>query len=471
MKKSFIFIGLFLIVLLGIVAGGGYYVYDKVINIDTIYPGVSIDGYNVSYKSKLEALKFVKDQKEIEGQGKSMRLFSHDFQYNIHLNDIGYSYDFSKAVEEAYKVGREGNLLERYKVIKSVEKNGVKIPLESYYNKEKIKEIVSNISQEVDLESQDALFNFNNGKYYVTQEVRGRKLNKEELINFITNNIEEMKDIKLPIVSIEPTIKKETLARINGIIGEYSTSFKGSSSDRIENIRLSAKALSNKMLMPGEEMSYNNTTGPRERKYGYKEANVIIGGELTPGVGGGVCQTSTTLYNALLLSDITILERHPHSIAAAYVPKGQDGAVAYGYLDLKFRNDFDFPIYTYSKIVGDRIYFYIYGDTSAKDYTIKIESEVFETIPYNIKEQFDPKAPPGSRVEIQQGRTGYKVKTFKSIIKGGKVISKKQISLDYYREKDFIYKIGPPLPKPVYNEDEPISNDPINRDPIGGQIP
>lgn len=79
------------------------------------------------------------------------------------------------------------------------------------------------------------------------------------------------------------------------------------------------------------------------------EAPVIVNGELTPGMGGGVCQTSTTLYNALLLADVNIVERHPHSIAARYVPKGTDGAVASGFLDLKFKNNFDFPIYTSSK--------------------------------------------------------------------------------------------------------------------------
>lgn len=466
MRKRIYLIALLSLIVFGGIVAGAYYFIDSTFNVDTIYQGVKIDGYDMSHKTKVEALRAIKYRKQTEEIDKSMTAVLDDFKYNIRLEDLGYSYNYGKAVEEAYMIGREGNLLQRFKTIKEAEKKGINLALESYYNRERIKGVVNEISQKIDLESKDAQINFNKGKFSIVPEVPGRKVQKEKLAGLIESNIHSLQEITIPIEIVEAKIKKESLSRINGVIGEFSTSFKGSSADRIENIRLSAKALSNKLILPGEEVSYNETTGPREKEFGYKEANVIIGGELTPGIGGGVCQTSTTLYNALLLSDMTILERHPHSIAASYVPKGQDGAVAYGYLDLKFRNDFDFPVYTYSKLAGDRLYFYIYGDTNVKDYKVKIESEVVETIPYKVIEEFDPKAEPGSKVEIQKGRTGYKVKTYKSIIKNGKLISKKQISFDYYREKDFIYKVGPPAPKTVYNEEEEaISLDPIVREP------
>lgn len=194
--------------------------------------------------------------------------------------------------------------------------------------------------------------------------------------------------------------------------------------------------------MPGESMSFNETTGPRAKKFGYKEASVIIAGEYTPDVGGGVCQTSTTLYNALLLADVTILERSPHSIPAKYVKFGQDAAVAFGFLDLKFRNDFDYPIYFDSKIVGDRIYFYVYGDRQSKDYTVKIDSEIVETIHAKEETVLDKTLEPGSKVLVQEGRTGYKVNTYKSIIKNGKTVSRDLISKDFYRPRNFIYRIG-----------------------------
>ncbi len=210
------------------------------------------------------------------------------------------------------------------------------------------------------------------------------------------------------------------------------------------------------------------------------EAPVIIAGDLTPGIGGGVCQTSTTLYNALLLADMKILERSPHSIAPAYVPKGQDAAVATGYLDLVFRNDYDFPVYTLSKVVGDRLYFYIYGDTRKKNYTVKIEPEILEKIDYNITETLDETVAPGERKLVQDGRTGYKVKTYKTIIRDGKIINKTPITSDYYRERNYIYKVGPPATSTpstdggssgdITNEEaeetivlEPVVDDPLDK--------
>ncbi|HCO18158.1 MAG TPA: hypothetical protein DIT39_00860, partial [Tissierellales bacterium] len=268
--------------------------------------------------------------------------------------------------------------------------------------------------------------------------------------------------VELPIEIIEPEIKAEFYERINGKIAEFSTSFKGSAPGRVNNIRLSAKAFKGILLMPGDELSYNETTGPRRADAGYQEAPVILNGELTPGMGGGVCQTSTTLYNALLLADLEIIERHPHSMPPAYVPRGTDGAVATGYLDLRFKNNFDYPVYIDSEVIGTRVYFYIYGDMRGRPYTVKIDTEHHATIPYKVHENFDPSLSPGYRELVQEGRTGYKVSTYKSIIKNGEVISRERISSDYYKERDFIYRVGPALAaEPIIQPPAAVDQTPV----------
>lgn len=438
-----------LVVLLSIVAiatvvalGAGFYVYKNILNTDTIYKGIRIDGYDVSNKTVEQALDYIKKSKELEVHEKFMNLIYEDRVYEIRLGELGFSYKLDEAVKTAFEMGREGSIVKRLRDIVKIKK-GVEISLESFYEVEKIKKIVQKISNEINREAIDAKIDFKNGKFTITEEIVGKNLLKDQLQDGIEENIYLLKDIIIPVNNIQPRITKELLSRINGIIGEYSTSFKGSSRGRIENIRLSAKAISNKLVLPGEEISYNGATGPRDVKFGYRKANVIIGGELTPGVGGGVCQTSTTMYNALLLADLTILERHPHSIPASYVPYGQDAAVAYGYLDLKFKNDFDFPIYTYTKLTEDRVHVYIYGDTKAKDYTVKINPQIVETIHPKKEEIHDEALEPGALIELQKGRTGYKVNTYKSIIRDGKLVSKTQITQDHYRKKDYIYKVGP----------------------------
>lgn len=453
MKKGTKILLLAVVIVLAIFLGSGTYIYKNILKVDTIYEGVKIDRYDVSNKTMEQALGYIKEKKEKEIDKKFMTLTYEGNVYKINLRQLGFSYKYDEAVSTAFQLGREGSFFKRLRDIAKI-KSGVEIPLESFYESDKIKNIVSNISQEINKEPVDALLNFNNGKITVTDEIIGKRVLKDELISRIDENIYQLENIEIPVEDVQPRLKKSILSRVNGVIGEFSTSFKGSSSGRIQNIRLSSKAISNKLILPGEEFSYNNTTGPRTAQSGYQEANVIIGGELTPGLGGGVCQTSTTMYNSLLLADLTILERHPHSIPAGYVPYGQDAAVSYGYLDLKFRNDFDFPIYTYAKVVGDRVHVYIYGDTKAKNYNIKITPEIVETIHPKTEEIFDEKLAPGTKIALQKGRTGYTVKTYKAIIKNGKVLSKQQVTVDHYRKKDYIYKVGPALPANAIIEGE-----------------
>lgn len=443
MKKSMIALIAILAIIVAIGSGTGFYYYKNTLSTDTIYEKVKIDEYDVSNKTKEEALEYIKQKKKEEIDESSMNLVYGEKVYKIGLEDLGFDYNYKDAINTAFQYGRQGNVFERIKDIKEIKNNTRIVELESNYDDDKIKDIVKNIAREINIEPLDATFNFNGGNIKVTDDIVGKRLIEDKLIASIEENIYDQKDINIPIEDISPQVSKELLSRINGVIGEYSTSFSSSSSDRKENIRLSANSLNGKLLLPGEELSYNNTTGPRESKYGYKEANVIIGGELTPGVGGGVCQTSTTIYNALLLADITILERHPHSLPPSYVKYGQDAAVAYGYLDLKFRNDFDFPIYISSKVIDSRVYIHIYGDKNSKNYTVNISPELVETIPAPREEIYDGTLAPGTKIDVQKGRTGYKVNTYKTIIKDGKVINKNKITSDYYKQKKYIYKLGP----------------------------
>ena len=473
MKKSLLIL-LLVIIVLGGVLGGAYYIYDSSINIDTIYSGVKIDGYEVGNRRPEDAINFISLQKQTDDMDKTISLSYLDKNYDISLSELGYTYDFEKAVDEAYSLGREGNPIERYRFIKELKKGQGNIVLEPKYDMDLVLKLVDKIEEDLYQEAKDASLEFNSGSFVVSKAMPGITLKKSDLINQIVDSINNPGNIQIPVDIVEPKITEDLLGRVNGIIGQFSTSFKGSSSGRIQNIRQSAKAVSNLLVLPGEEFSFNELVGPIGPSTGYTEAPVIVNGELTPGLGGGVCQSSTTLYNALLLSDVKIVERHPHSIAAAYVPRGTDGAVARGYLDLKFMNNFDFPIYIHSSISGNTIQFYVYGDKNSKDYSVKIEPELLQTIPYKVQEIYDATLEPGARVLQQEGRTGYKVRTFKSIIKDGIVIERTQINYDYYRERDYIYKVGPQLPETVESDGptletisqpiEPVESQPVDED-------
>ncbi len=479
MKNKIWLILIPLIIIIAVASGGGYYIYNNILEVDTIYSGVSVDGINLSDMKKDAAYNYLKAKKEGEQWNNAMNLIFEDINFTINSEQLGFKYEYDKAIEQAYELGREGNYLDRVRKIQDLKNNGQNIELASNYDFSKIEPIVKEIREKINIESEDADFDFNEGNIKIKPETVGRTLDEDKLAKLIEANVDEFKDIEMPVNIEQPKFTKEFYSSINGVIGEFSTSFKGSAYGRIENIKVSSKALSDRLLLPGDQLSYNNTVGPIKREFGYLEAPVIVAGDLTPGLGGGVCQTSTTLYNALLLADMKILQRSPHSVAPTYVSKGQDAAVFSGYLDLVFKNEFDFPVYTHSKVVGDRLYFYIYGDTRKKDYTVKIEPEILERIDYNVRETLDETIEPGGRELVQDGRTGYKVRTYKSIIKNGKVVEKIPITSDYYRERDYVYKIGPP-PMPEENQDldglivnegnesneETIILDPVVDDPL-----
>lgn len=151
--------------------------------------------------------------------------------------------------------------------------------------------------------------------------------------------------VKLPIYIHQPSFTSEDIVDIDEVvIGESTTRYNAAVTGRSENIRLSAESIENLIVGPDDTFSFNTTVGQRTEARGYKRADVILDGDLVEGLGGGICQTSSTLYNAADYSGLTIIERRPHSLPISYVPEGRDAMVSWGTSDLRFRNDYPFPV-------------------------------------------------------------------------------------------------------------------------------
>jgi len=167
---------------------------------------------------------------------------------------------------------------------------------------------------------------------------------------------------RIPLQGIEvvPFLRTEHLVELTDIIGDFSTPLLGSPG-RVENIRLSLAAINNTVVLPGETFSFNEVVGERTVERGYRNAPIILGEAVVPGVGGGICQTSTTLYNAVREAKMEIVERRIHSVAPSYIKHGLDATVAWPYTDFKFRNDSDTPIIVKAEIQGWRVRVWILG--------------------------------------------------------------------------------------------------------------
>jgi len=168
---------------------------------------------------------------------------------------------------------------------------------------------------------------------------------------------------KVPLAGIEvvPSWRSEHLEKLTAVIGSFSTPLMGSP-DRVGNIRLSLRAINNTLLLPGETFSFNEIVGERTRDRGYRSAPIILGETVAPGVGGGICQTSSTLYNAVRQAGLEIVERRIHSIAPSYIQHGRDAAVAWPHTDFKFLNSSKTPVIVKAEIQQWRVQVWILGE-------------------------------------------------------------------------------------------------------------
>lgn len=205
---------------------------------------------------------------------------------------------------------------------------------------------VKGYAQKLDRQAENAALDGERWEVAKTERA-GKKVNIEKTLEMILNSAEGAK-IKLVAEEVKPEITSEKLNKGITEIGSYSTPIVDKQESRVNNIELASQKIDYKKLAPGEEFSFNRTVGKRTEARGYEQAPVIIktedGYKKGFGVGGGVCQLATTLYNAVEKAGMEITERHVHSKNVGYVPKGQDATVSYGAVDFKFKNNRNFPV-------------------------------------------------------------------------------------------------------------------------------
>jgi vancomycin resistance protein YoaR len=448
-KKSNASMGLIIVLLSFLIfttAIGFFFLYR-----DTIYDGVMIENLDIGGLSVTQAQKKVKnhfDDLIVNGE----ICFKYGNQvFHTKNKDIRYSFDYTNAANEAYKIGREGNYFERLQKILSLYTQPYNITLKPAYEHEKLDAIIYNIQKNIDQQAKDATIIRKNGEFIITDERIGQQLNvnktkallEEELTK---NKFEDEITIELPVETVSPKITSESLSTIHDLTGEYTTIFNINRKGRTQNLRLASNKINGFVLMPMEIFSFNEVVGPRTKESGYKDAPVILKGEVVPGLGGGVCQVSSTLYNAILLNNLEVVERYNHTLPSSYVAKGMDATVSYGVLDFKFKNTMNTPIYIESYMISNRLIVKIYG-RKIDNKKVRVITEQNQVVKRPLEIKYDDNLLEGQEKIEQKGRDGYKVTTYRLIYENGKLLGKQKISKDYYKpQKQIIIKGTKKLP-------------------------
>ena len=262
-------------------------------------------------------------------------------------------------------------------------------------------------------------------------EVEGKDFNIDEAKALLN---EEKEKYEIPLIITKPEV---TTAQIGAeafpdLLATYSTKYDASNINRATNLELACEKINDKVVLAGEIFSYNKTLGERTIAAGYKEAKVYENGEVVDGIGGGICQVSSTLYNSVLMANMEVTERRNHQFVTSYTPEGRDATVVYGMTDLKFKNTRKYAIKIKATCSNGIITISIYGIKEDNEYTVSFSTETISTIPYTVKYINDSSLEKGTEKVKQVGANGMITETY--IIKSlnGVVVSRELLSKDTY---------------------------------------
>ncbi|MCD8241678.1 MAG: VanW family protein [Lachnospiraceae bacterium] len=390
----------------------------------TILSGVSIEGVDVSGMTRDEVLSALENY-ETGLDKESLTLQIGENELEADLSSFGVTYSNEDVVDEALSLGRTGNIVKRYKDQKDLQYSGKDYALGRTADEDMVRTYVEETCTQYDQEAQNASLTRENGSFTFVAGVEGLELDVDaavsEIIDYLENDWTSGENVlELSVEVTEPEGSAEDLAYVQDLLGTYTTSFSTSSSDRCKNLESGAAHIDGTVLYPGEEFSAYEAVAPFTEENGYAMAGSYLNGEVVDSMGGGICQVSTTLYNAVLRAELEVTERSPHSITVHYVDLSEDATIAGTYKDFKFVNDTDYPIYIEAYTTSDKkITFNIYGkETRDSNRTIEFESVTVSTTEPTTVLVEDASQGLGYK-SVSSGSTGYVAELYKIVYVDG----------------------------------------------------
>ena len=416
---------------------------------ETILKGVSIDKLDVSGMTREEALAALESYEKNLG-GQSIKLGIGDNVIEAKLSDLGVTFDNEDLVDEAIGVGHAGNIVKRYKDQKDLQHSGKTFPLSWQTNENTVRTYVENNCTKYDKKAQNASLTRENGAFNFVAGTEGLELNVDSAVRTISDYLENSwtsdntEVLNLETQVTEPEGSAEELANIKDLLGSFTTSFSTSGSNRCKNVSSGASHINGTVLYPGEEFSAYETVSPFTEANGYAMAGSYLNGEVVDSMGGGICQVSTTLYNAVLRAELNVTERSPHSMTVHYVDLSEDAAIAGTYKDFKFVNSTEYPIYIEGYTTSDKkITFNIYGkETRDKNRTISFESQMVSETPATTILQEDAGQGIGYKAVSSKGSSGYVAELYKIVKVNGVETDRIKVNKSTYKGTNRVVTYG-----------------------------
>lgn len=414
---------------------------------DKISKNIYIGRTDVSGMTEKEAVQAVSDALG-DYQTKQLILKVGDQTAGISISELEAAVeDTDKLVKKALEYGKKGNLWTRYRQLKSLKKKSYVIDESFSINQENAKQLIGERVVPLEKQAVNATARYNGAGFDLTDEEEGYTIDIEESIKKIVDYMNKEWDyedtwIEMVLKTEEPKIKRSDLESIQDELGSYST--EAGYGDRVQNLRRAAELLNGSVIMPGEEFSVEQTTLPYTEENGYVAGSAYENGQIVESIGGGLCQVSTTLYNAVLYAELEVTERSAHSMIVTYVDPSRDAAIAEGVKDFKFVNSYDTPVLIEGYISdANQLEFHIYGkDTRDSGHSVEFESETLEKIDYTTKYVADTESPIGSITKEGSAINGRTARLWKIVYENGQEVSRDVINNSTYKASEVQVKVG-----------------------------
>ncbi len=414
-----------------------------------ICKGVTIEGVYVGGLSK-DQCREAASAWAIKQAGKHIVLTALDSRWTGALSNFGARLDWSKAADQAYAVGRQGKFISRMICVLVKNSPGKRISMPVAVDPSIVQKTIHKVAKTVNRPHKDARLKNVDGNIEITQDASGIKLDEKGSVKTVIDTIKANKMVaSLPVTEDIPDVTTKDASGIDTLLARYTTTFNPGKRNRTHNLMLAARAISGVVVPNGLGFSYNAIVGPRIGARGFLEAPIFVNGKMEPGVGGGICQVSSTLYNTVLMTGLKVIERYPHSRTVPYVTAGRDATVAYGMRDFRFNNPMTGAVGILTHLSKASLTVDIYGAASDKKNITIFTGPVSHTPTAGTKTVYDPSLPAGARKVVDKGSRGARVTVYRRINSLDGTSVTETVSTDRYPAQKVIIGVGPNAKPPV----------------------
>ena len=413
----------------------------------TINDGVYIGSVDVGGMTKNEAKTALSDYIE-SIENTTFTLQGAKGSVDATAAEMSIKADASTAVDEAMGVGRTGNLINRFVQSKKLENGEVSVNMHLSVDKEKTAQFLYDNKDKLDVEAVDSGLEKTADGFNYIEGTQGQEVDIVSSVYAINDFLENKWDgksneIDLVSTTVEPRGTKEELSKIKDVLGTFSTDFSRSKAGRAANVKNACSLINGHIVYPGEQFSVYSAISPITEDNGYELAGAYENGQVVESVGGGVCQVSTTLYNAIIRAELEVVQRFNHSMIVSYVDPSDDAAIAGTYKDFKFKNNLDDPIYIEGYCSGGIITFNVYGVEMRKEgREVSFHSETVSETEPEIQFNFDGSQPVGYYSVDQSPHKGIVARLWKTVKENGEVVSDEVFNNSNYKASPKIVTVG-----------------------------